>query len=133
MLLNLFFVALELVALGLCFFSLLASMMANIGEQKKEIGVLLALGLPPSAMVRVYTHEAFALTLSSCILGTAIGALVAWTFGQQQALFTSVPAPFTVPWGTILTVIVASGVAALLAACCPAARLTRKPITSLLR
>ena len=29
----------------LCFFSLLASMMANINEQNKEIGVLLAIGL----------------------------------------------------------------------------------------
>lgn len=132
-LLNLFFVALQLVALGLCFFSLLASMIANIGEQKKEIGVLLALGLGAGKMVRVYTHEAFALTLSSCILGTAIGALVAWTFGQQQALFTSVPAPFTVPWGTLIVIMVASAVAALLAACCPATRLTRRPITSLLR
>ncbi len=32
-------------AMFLCFFSLLASMMANINEQAKEIGVLLAVGL----------------------------------------------------------------------------------------
>ena len=43
--LNLIFSVLTGVAMFLCFFSLLASMMANINEQQKEIGVLLAIGL----------------------------------------------------------------------------------------
>ena len=43
--LNLVFSVLTAVAMFLCFFSLLASMMANINEQQKEVGVLLAVGL----------------------------------------------------------------------------------------
>jgi ABC-type antimicrobial peptide transport system permease subunit len=37
---------LALVAMILCFFSLLASMVTNITEQKKEIGVLLVRAVP---------------------------------------------------------------------------------------
>jgi len=43
--LNFFFTTLTVLTLMLCFFSLLASMITNIQEQKKEIGVLLAVGL----------------------------------------------------------------------------------------
>jgi ABC-type antimicrobial peptide transport system permease subunit len=49
--LNLIFSVLTAVAMFLCFFSLLASMLANINEQQKEIGVLLAIGLKSVAVV----------------------------------------------------------------------------------
>ena len=87
-LLQLLFGGLALVAMALCFFSLLASMLANINEQKREIGVLRALGMRPGSLTRLYVEEAFLLVLCASFVGVAIGCLVAWTFGQQQALFT---------------------------------------------
>ena len=132
-LLNLFFAVLGLVAMVLCFFSLLASMITNIHEQQREIGVLLALGLKASPLIRVYVHEAFVLVLTSSLLGAVVGCVLAWTFGQQQSLFTSIPVPFAVPWGILAVVVIASVVCSFFAACLPARSLTLRPITSLLR
>ena len=131
--LNFFFSLLTVVALALCFFSLLASMVANIAEQQKEIGILLAVGLRPSHMIRVYVYEAFVLVVSASIMGTIIGVIVAWTFAQQRALFTQLPVVFFFPWANLLTVIVVSAVAALLSSAVPAWRLSKQPITRLLR
>ncbi len=111
--LNFFFTTLTVLTLMLCFFSLLASMITNIQEQQKEIGVLLAVGLkyvlhmptlprmllftPPHTicrrawhLIRVYIYEAFVLVVSASIMGTIIGSIVAWTFSQQRTLFTQV-------------------------------------------
>jgi hypothetical protein len=83
-LLNLVFGGLTAVAIALCSFSLVASMGANIAEQRREIGVLLALGLSASALERVYMHEAFVLVVAACSSGAAIGCFIAWTMGLQQ-------------------------------------------------
>ena len=83
-LLNLVFGSLTAVAIALCSFSLVASMGANIAEQRREIGVLLALGLSARALERVYMHEAFVLVVAACSSGVAIGCFIAWTFGLQQ-------------------------------------------------
>ena len=83
-LLNLVFGGLTAVAIALCSFSLVASMGANIAEQRREIGVLLALGLSARALERVYMHEAFVLVVAACSSGMAIGCFVAWTMGLQQ-------------------------------------------------
>jgi hypothetical protein len=40
-------------AMLICFFSLVSSMYTNVHEQTKEIGVVLALGLPRSWLTRV--------------------------------------------------------------------------------
>ena len=117
----------------LCFFSLLSSMITNVNEQQREIGVLLALGLRGSAVVRVFIHEAFLIVLGASLLGTAVGCIIAWTFGLQQALFTSIPAPFVVPWGVLVAIVLASAACAFFAAFFPTKRLLAMPITNLLR
>ena len=113
---NFLFATVTVVALFLCFFSLMASMVTNIREQTKEAGVLRALGLKyvdifcvavtalwwltccPSwsylcsgaRLVRVFVYEAYALVLASSLMGVIIGVLVGWTFSQQRSLFTQV-------------------------------------------
>ena len=50
--------------------------------------------LPPlltSAPLPSFVEEAFLVVLGASLLGAAIGAVVAWAFGQQQALFTAIP------------------------------------------
>ena len=117
-----------------CSFSLVASMGANISEQRREIGVLLALGLSAGALERVYSHEAFALVVAACSSGLAVGTFVAWSMGLQQALFTGIPLPVVIPWAVSVVVIVASVAAAFVSTALPLRALTRgKPITSLLR
>jgi ABC-type antimicrobial peptide transport system permease subunit len=107
---------------------------ANIAEQRREIGVLLALGLSARALGRVYAHEAFALVVAACACGVAIGTFVAWSMGLQQALFTGIPLPIVVPWAVSAVIVVASVGAAFVSTALPLRALVHgKPITSLLR
>ena len=132
-LLNLIFAVLALVAMILCFFSLFASMAANISEQKHEMGVLRSIGISRYGLLRVYAHEAYAITTSACLSGTIIGVFIAWLFGKQQELFTSVPYPFVFPIGVVITVFITSAIAAWIAAWLPAKQLLKDKITGLLR
>jgi ABC-type antimicrobial peptide transport system permease subunit len=63
----------------LCFFALSANMSTNIYEQKKEIGVLRALGLTRIRVILLFFYEAIVLVLSSCLLGMITGVIVAQT------------------------------------------------------
>jgi ABC-type antimicrobial peptide transport system permease subunit len=70
----------------LCFFALSANMQTNIYEQKKEIGVLRALGMTRVRVILLFFYEAIVLVLSSCMLGMITGVIVAQTMTLQQAL-----------------------------------------------
>ena len=63
----------------LCFFSLMASMTANLFSQTKEIGVLRAIGITSYRIKLMYFYEALILVLSSCFLGVIIGMTVGYT------------------------------------------------------
>jgi len=71
----------------LCFFSLQASMSANLYEQTKEIGVLRSIGFTSGRICRLYFYEALFLVFASCLLGIMIGVLVGFTMSVQQNLF----------------------------------------------
>eukprot|EP00948_MAST-09A_sp_MAST-9A-sp1_P003404 g3404.t1 len=86
--LDLFFNSMTVVGMTLCFFSLVASMIKNIRDQHKEIGILRSLGLTKNQLVRVYVYEAFVITASSSLFGVVVGTIVAWTFTMQRNLFT---------------------------------------------
>jgi hypothetical protein len=120
-------------ALVICFFSLVSSMIANIHEQTKEIGVLRAIGCTSAWISRVYTLEAMVLVLSAGALGLGIGTFVAFTVTAQRALFTQLPLPFAFPTAPMLAISLASTVSAVLAAYLPASRLLRRNIVRLLR
>jgi ABC-type antimicrobial peptide transport system permease subunit len=131
--LDLVFSALTAAAMFLCFFSLISAMSTNVMEQRREIGVLLALGVRARALVRAYVHEATLLVMSASSCGLIIGVAASWVFGQQRSLFTDQTIPLPIPWFLVLTVVIASAVCGLFAACLPATRLVRLPITQLLR
>ena len=57
-LIQLFFAATTIVAMIMCFFSLTSSMLTNVYEQSKEIGVMRALGLGRFPLIRLYIFEA---------------------------------------------------------------------------
>lgn len=63
----------------LCFFSLVASMTANLYDQSKEIGVMRSIGITKGTIKRIYFYEALILVLSSCLLGVFIGMTVGYT------------------------------------------------------
>jgi len=75
------------VTMFLCFFSLCASMSANLYEQKKEVGVLRAIGFTKYRVRMLYFYEALVLVITSCILGVLIGTVVGYTMLLQFNLF----------------------------------------------
>lgn len=77
--LNKVFYGLITVTMFLCFFSLCASMSANLYEQKKEVGVLRAMGFTKYRVRILYFYEALILVIVSCILGVLIGTIVGFT------------------------------------------------------
>ena len=67
------------VMMFLCFFSLTASMSANLFEASKEIGILRAMGVTKGRIRMLYFYEALLLVNASCLLGIFIGTLVGYT------------------------------------------------------
>ena len=63
----------------LSFFSLSASMSANLYDQTKEIGVLRAMGFTRIRITLLYFYEAIILVFAACFLGILIGTAVAYT------------------------------------------------------
>lgn len=63
----------------LSFFSLSASMSANLYDQTKEIGVLRAMGVTRIRITLMYFYEALILVFAACFLGILIGTTVAYT------------------------------------------------------
>lgn len=72
--LNLFFVAVAVVALTLCFFAAMLSFSSNIRENAREFGILRALGLDRNQVLRCYLYEAGAVVFASFLLGSIVGA-----------------------------------------------------------
>jgi ABC-type antimicrobial peptide transport system permease subunit len=63
-----FFIFTTVIAMVICFFSLISSMYTNINEQTKEIGVLRAIGVRKFFIWRLYVYEALVLLLSSSLI-----------------------------------------------------------------
>ena len=72
----------------LSFFSLSASMSANMYGQTKEIGILRSIGLTNWQISRVYFYEAFILVEAASILGMFTGSAIGMIMALQQSSFT---------------------------------------------
>mmetsp|Transcript_844 Transcript_844/g.2906 ORF Transcript_844/g.2906 Transcript_844/m.2906 type:complete len:1061 (-) Transcript_844:73-3255(-) len=128
-----FFIFTTIVAMILCFFSLISSMVTNVHDQAKEIGILRAIGVQKFAVTRVYIYEAFVLVISASIMGVFIGLAVSYTMTLQQILFTQLPIAFIFPWEIILIVFVLALVCSFVSACIPIRSTLKKPIVQILR
>ena len=84
---NTVFDGLIAITMFLCFFSLSASMSSNLFEQKKEIGVLRAIGFTKYRVRILFFYESLVLVLTSCTLGLLIGLVVGYTMVLQFNLF----------------------------------------------
>ena len=117
----------------LCFFSLCAAMSANLYEQKKEVGVLRAMGFTKYRVRMLYFYEALILVMSSCILGVLIGTIVGYTMLAQFNLFLQQSTPAFFPWQQLLLVLLISIVCAFFSTWGPAASLTNRSIAGIFR
>ena len=79
---NIFGIAIGIM-MFLCFFTLTASMSANLYDQSKEIGILRAMGVTKSRIRLLYFYEALILVFASCLLGVFVGVAMGFTMVLQ--------------------------------------------------
>ncbi|KAG2388720.1 hypothetical protein C9374_000159 [Naegleria lovaniensis] len=130
---NFFFLFTTLVALIICFFSLVSSMYSNVNEQAKEIGVLRAIGMRKFSIIRVFIYEAFVLITSASISGIFIGGIIGYTMSLQNTLITELPIDFIFPYQIVALVFICAMVFSFLSSFFPIYSLVKMPIVSVLR
>jgi ABC-type lipoprotein release transport system permease subunit len=117
----------------LCFFTLLVSFTSNINENSWEFGVLRAIGLSSFQVIRLYIYEASCIIISSVILGSMVGLLVAITLTLQADLFSELPFKMEFPTFLFCSLVVMSVTTALLSSYIPAKTLGSKRIAGVLK
>ena len=96
-----------------------AIMMISVTERTREIGVRKALGATRGEIMFQFLVEAATLTLVGCLIGMALGALVAW------AVRTFSPIPATVPLLSVVAAVAASILTGVLFGLYPARKASR--------
>ena len=130
---NLFFTSIGIVTMVMCFFILWLSFTANVHENSWEFGVLRALGVNQFEVVMVYVYEALTVVLTSLVLGTTIGLVIAASLTAQFNLFTEMPFVMVFPHGLFWTLVVLSVIIAVVGSAWPAYRFLRYSISTVLR
>ena len=76
---NIIFSSTIAIMMFLCFFSLAASMSANIYDQSKEVGILRSIGIKKGRIRILFFYEAMILVFASSLLGVFVGTAVGFT------------------------------------------------------
>ncbi|HZA87201.1 MAG TPA: FtsX-like permease family protein [Acidimicrobiales bacterium] len=92
----------------------------SILERTRELGLLRSVGMSRSQLRSTIRWESVIIALQGTVLGLAIGLFFGWAL--VQALRDEGIDHFTIPYGTLLIVIVVAGFAGVLAAILPARR-----------
>ena len=130
---NLFFTTIGVVTMVMCFFILWLSFTANVHENSWEFGVLRALGVNQFQVVMVYVYEAMTVVLTSLVMGTTIGLVIAASLTAQFNLFTEMPFVMVFPHSLFWTLVVLSVVISIVGSAWPAYSFLRYSISNVLR
>jgi putative ABC transport system permease protein len=95
----------------------------SVVERTREIGLLRAIGLTRPQLRRTMTIESVATTVFGALLGVSLG--LAFGVALQQQLVDDGLEVLSVPWPTVVAVLVGSAVVGVFAAVLPAWRATR--------
>jgi putative ABC transport system permease protein len=112
-------IALSSVALMVGGVGVVAIMMISVTERTREIGVRKALGATRGEIMFQFLVEAATLTLIGCLIGMALGALVAWGIRSFS------PIPATVPLASVIAAVISSILTGVLFGLYPASKASR--------
>jgi ABC-type lipoprotein release transport system permease subunit len=127
------FYTVSTIVLFFCFFNLTASMTINIFDQKKEIAILRALGMPKEKILFIFVAEAIVLILTSSLIGTIIGSLISYTMNLQWQVFNNINIGFSIKFSSLILIIVFSIIGGLLSTVIPAKKMLNESISELIR
>jgi putative ABC transport system permease protein len=120
-------IALSSVGLMVGGVGVVAIMMISVTERTREIGVRKALGATRREIMFQFLVEAATLTLVGCVVGMALGAVIAWGIRS----FTRIPA--TVPLLSVVAAVAASILTGVLFGLYPANKASRMDPVEALR
>ncbi|HYF39063.1 MAG TPA: ABC transporter permease [Gemmatimonadales bacterium] len=120
-------IALSSVGLMVGGVGVVAIMMISVTERTREIGVRKALGATRREIMFQFLVEAATLTLVGCVVGMALGALIAW------AIRSFTPIPATVPLLSVVAAVAASILTGVLFGLYPASKASRMDPVEALR
>jgi len=112
--------ALLSLAIIVSLFGIVNTLVLSITERTREIGMLRAIGTTRRQVRQIVRWEAVITALIGGLLGCVMGLVLAVLFTRPLEDF-----PLTIPVGTLIVLIVLSGVAGVLAATFPARRAAR--------
>jgi putative ABC transport system permease protein len=112
-------IALSSVGLMVGGVGVVAIMMISVTERTREIGVRKALGATRREIMFQFLVEAATLTLVGCLVGMALGALIAW------AVRSFTPIPATIPLLSVVAAVIVSILTGVLFGLYPASKASR--------
>ena len=95
--------------------------------------ILKALGIRRADLFRMFAGETTALLLTSGILGTLTGFVLAWLLVSQQTAVSELPTPFTVPIIPVLGMVLISVGMGIFGAWLPTRSLLKKSPAEIIR
>jgi putative ABC transport system permease protein len=119
LLLNLLYVLLSL-SIVVSLFGIVNTLVLTVFERTRELGMLRAVGMTRRQVRRMIRQESVVTALLGAVLGIPLGVVLAWMVGEA----IDYPA-FTIPWGTLVSFVIAAIIVGLLAAIFPARRAGR--------
>lgn len=120
-------IALSSVGLMVGGVGVVAIMMISVTERTREIGVRKALGATRREIMFQFLIEAATLTLVGCLVGMALGALVAW------GIRSATPIPASVPLLSVISALAASTITGILFGLYPANKASKMDPVEALR
>jgi putative ABC transport system permease protein len=107
-------------------------MLRAVRERRREIGMLRAMGFSARLVRRAFLVEATFIAAQGIVIGGALGLVTGFSVLSNSSTFGDKALPFTVPWGVITLLAVATLAASLLAVADPATQASRiKPAVAL--
>jgi putative ABC transport system permease protein len=100
----------------------------SIHERTRELGLLRAVGLSQRQLRSMVRWESVIISVFGTLLGAALGLFLGWAFVEAVSNAEDFAAPFTVPLGQFIVVLVFGSIVGLLAGIRPARRAARLDI-----